>query len=293
MVQERNAIRIMTDTTAALPEEYLQERGAGLIHQVIIFGNETFLEEAELSYTQFLDRLRTSPVLPKTAAPPVPEAAAMLEALLREAQTVLCIHPSTDLSGTVRSVETAKANFFPEADIRVLDTRAIGGALGSMVRCAVEWAEAGVSADTIMQRLHSMIPRARTYFLVDTLEFLRRGGRIGGAASLLGNALRIKPILHLTDGRINAYEKVRTRSRALKLLADIVALECPRNGEAHLTLMHADAPESARWMAQALRDSLGLREIPLVELGAAITTHAGPGTLGVSFFAAATGDTEG
>jgi DegV family protein with EDD domain len=201
-----------------------------------------------------------------------------------EAGTVICIHPSTELSGTVRTVETAKEEAFPDADIRIIDTRVVGGNLASMVIKATEWAENGVEADEIMHRLHGLIPRARTFFMVDTLEFLHRGGRIGGASSLLGSALRIKPILHLTQGRIDVLEKVRTRHRAIERLIELVVANTTDADEAFLCVMHAEALDRAQHLVETFRQVFGVEEIPIYPLGAAITTHAGPGTLGVGFF---------
>ncbi len=129
-----------------------------------------------------------------------------------------------------------------------------------------------------------MIPRSRTHFLVTTLEYLRRGGRIGGASALVGGALQIKPILTLRDGHVDVLEKVRTESRALERLKELVERDRPRSPDGHLCVMHADAREAAEALALDLASRLGLATIPIYTLGAAITTHAGPGALGVGFF---------
>lgn len=279
-----SSVRILTDTTAVLPPEYIEAHMLEVIPQVIIFGQESFLEDFELSYPDFLQRLRSAKDLPKTAAPPVGEAVRSLEKYLSEAETVICIHPSTEVSGTVRSVQIAKEESFPSADVRIIDSRVIGGNLAEMVKLAVHWAEAGVEADEIERRILSMIPRATTYFLVDTLEYLHRGGRIGGASSLLGSALQIKPILHVIDGRVDAFEKVRTRHRAMERLIELVMMDLSTPEDAHLCVIHADAHDRAMKLIATFRQNLGVDEIPLYPLGAAITTHAGPGTLGVAFF---------
>lgn len=277
-------VRILTDTTAVLPADYIEAHNLEVIPQVIIFGQESYLEEVELTYPDFLQRLKRAADLPKTAAPPVGEAVKSLDKYLSEAETVICIHPSTEVSGTVRSVQTAKEESFPSADIRIIDTRVIGGNLAEMVKLAVDWAEAGLAADEIERRILTMIPRAVTYFLVDTLEYLHRGGRIGGASSLLGSALQIKPILHVVDGRVDAFEKVRTRRRALDRLIELVVQDFSTPEDAHLCVIHADAQDRAQDLIEIFRQRLGIKDIPLYPVGAAITTHAGPGTLGVAFF---------
>jgi len=278
-------IRIVTDTTAVLPQEYAAAHHVEVVPQIILFGQESFQEDYEISYSDFIRRLRSSPELPKTAAP---EPRRLIEAFRRqlaEAQTVIAIHPSTEVSGTVRSAITAKEEAFPDADIRVLDTRTVGSNLASMVIAAVEWAESGVPADEIMSRLQAMIPRGRIYFLVATLEYLHKGGRIGGASALVGSVLQIKPILQIKDGRVEPLEKVRTHHHALERLKELVIEQCPRSPSAHLSVMNADELEAAQRLAHEFETVLGFEHVPIYNVGASITTHGGPGILAAGFFA--------
>ena len=277
-------VRIVTDTTAVLPQEYTVAHHVEVVPQIILFGQESFQEDYELSYSEFIRRLRSASELPKTAAP---EPRLLIEAFRRqlaEAETVIAMHPSTDVSGTVRSAITAKEEAFPKADIRVIDTRTVGSNLASMVIDAVEWAESGVSADEIMNRLQAMIPRSRIYFLVATLEYLRKCGRIGGASALVGSVLQIKPILQLKDGRVEPLEKVRTHRHALERLKELVIAQCPRTPGAHLSVMNADELEAARRLAEEFKSKLGFERVPIYNVGASITTHGGPGILAASFF---------
>jgi DegV family protein with EDD domain len=275
-------VRIITDTTASLPADFLAAHPVEMIPQVVLFGEENFLEGQDITYTEFIRRLKASQQLPKTAAPPPGLMIAAYQRQLAEAQTILSIHPSSDVSGTIRSAETARESF-PSADIRILDTRTAGGNLATMVMLAVEWAENGVDADEIMKRLQAFIPRLRTYILVPTLEYLQKGGRIGGAAALLGVVLQIKPILEFKDGRIEPLEKVRTHMHAYERLVDLVVEHCPPSAEAHLCVMHADDLPEAQRLAADLSARLGTERIAIYTLGASITTHIGPGALGVGF----------
>ena len=279
-------VRILADTTAGLPQEFLRAHPIEVVPQVILFGEESLLEEVEISYPEFVRRLKAASELPKTAAPPPGEYIKSFRRELERAKCLLTVCPSADVSGTVRSALTAREEAFPAADIRVLDTRTVGGNLATMVQLAVGWAEQGMGPDPILTRLQAMIPRSRTYFMVTTLEYLRRGGRIGGASALVGGALQIKPILTLKDGHVDVLEKVRTESRALERLKELVERDCPRGPESHLCVMHADDREAAEALALDLGSRLGLATIPIYTLGAAITTHAGPGALGVGFFTA-------
>jgi DegV family protein with EDD domain len=283
-MRRASSVRIVTDTVASLPPEYLAEHPIPVIPQIVNFGEESFLENVQLTYPEFIRRLKSSAQLPKTAAPPPGEFMQVYGTLLREADTILSIHPSTDVSGTVRSALTAKETCFPNADIRVLDTRNVGCNLAAMVMDAVEWADQGVSADEIMSRLQSMIPRGRTYFVLATLEYLQKGGRIGGAAALIGSALQIKPILEIREGRVEPLEKIRTHNHALERLQELVIQACPRTPQAHLAVMHADDLARAQILAEKLKAALGFEKVPIYTVSASITTHGGPGALAVGFF---------
>lgn len=276
-------IRIVTDTTATLPEPYARVHQIEVVPQIIVFDNETFLEGATLSFDEFLRRLTSSPQLPKTAAPQTGDMIDAYRRQLEHADTILSIHPSSDVSGTVRSAQNAKLEF-PEADIRIIDTRTVGGNLATLVMLATEWIEQGIGADEIVARLMVRIPCGRIYFVVATLEYLQKGGRIGGASALIGTALQIKPILQLKDGHVEALERVRTHQRAIERLKELVIEQCPRTMSAHLCVMQADAEELAQKLAADLRTALGVADIPIYAMSASITTHAGPGTIGVGFF---------
>ena len=278
-------IKIVTDTTSALSYEYCQQHGVDLVPQIIRFGEETFLEGVELDEPSFLQRLKSSAQLPATAAP----APGMFDDAYRRAaeqgHPVLSLHPSSEVSATVVSAAVAR-DLYANADIRVIDTRTVAGCLGEAVKLAVEWRDAGCTIDSIEADLRSLIPRSRTYFLVATLEYLRRNGRIGGASNLIGSVLQIKPILQLSNGRVEPLDKVRTHQKALERLKELILTECPRTPEARLNVMHADAEGDAEQLRAELGTALGIKDIPMYSVGPAITTHGGPGTLGVGFFAA-------
>lgn len=278
-------VKIITDTTSGLPGQLAEEYDIPMLPQIIIFGEESYRDDTELDTPTFLEKLRASPTLPKTAAPPPNLYAPIFERLVAEGHTIICLHPSTELSGTVRSA-TVAARDFPDADIRVVDTRTIAGPLAAMVLLAARWAREGADADTILARVHDLMARQRIYFVVDTLEYLHKGGRIGGAKVLLGGLLQVKPILTLKDGRAEPLEQQRTKQRALARLRELVLEECPRSEDAHLCVMHADAEAEAQSLAAGFAAALGVPEVPIYEMPPAIVVHAGPGVLGVGFFAA-------
>ncbi len=275
-------VKIITDTTSCLSPEFARQHDIPIIPQVINFGDESFLEGVNMSIAEFMRRLQTSPELPKTAAPPPELFMKEFARLVPLGDPILCIHPSVDVSGTVRSAQVA-AQDFPGADIRIIDTRLVASPLGTLVQKAAEWAEAGLGANVIEARLRDLMARGRIYFLVATLEYLAKGGRIGGAAALVGSVLQIKPLLTFRDGKVDVLERERTHRRALGRLQELVVTQIPpENG--YLSVLQAGVPEQGRALAESLKVHLGLKDVPVYDMPPAIVTHGGPGILGAAFF---------
>jgi DegV family protein with EDD domain len=276
-------VHIITDTTSGLPEEMAARYDIPVIPQVIHFGQESFLECQEMDSKMFMERLQSSDVLPQTAAPPPELFQEHFQRFSADGEPILCIHPSSKVSGTVRSAMVARQEF-PEADIRVMDTLAVGAPLAWMVIRAAEWAAEGVDIDTIWARLEDMTARMRIYFTVDTLEYLQRGGRIGGAKALLGNLLHIRPILAWQDGQVEPLVNERTRKRALEHIMRLASEQAPRDRDPLFSVMHAAALDVAEQMAGQLRSEFGKASVMIMDLVPAIVTHGGPGTMGLGYF---------
>jgi len=276
-------IQIITDTTAVLSKEDIERYNIIVSPQIIHIDDETYLEGIEIDVPEFLEKLKRAKNLPKTAAPPPELFVKEFERFLNGNTTILCIHPSAEVSGTVRSA-TVAAQDFPQLDIRVIDTRLIASPLATLVLLAAQWAEEGVQADEIVSRISQMIKRCQVYFMVDTLEYLAKGGRIGGASALLGSVLQIKPILTFKDGRVELFEKERTYKRAFERMISIAEERIEKDKESYLSIMHAGAREQAQEMANRLSSRLSISNIPIYEMPPAIITHGGPGILGMAFF---------
>jgi DegV family protein with EDD domain len=276
-------INIITDTTSGLPKEISDRYDIPIIPQVINFGNKSYYEGVDIDNAAFMRMLKDSKELPKTAAPPPELFIKEIKRLAPQGGTIFCIHPSSEVSGTVRSAEMA-AKEFPGVDIRVIDTRTIGSPLATLVQLSAEWVAEGIEADAIEMQIKKLIPRNRIYFLVDSLEYLLKGGRIGGASALLGSVLQIKPILALKDGRVDQFEKERTKTRALTRLVELVKAQAARDGEAYISVMHAAVPDAAEKFAETLRQEFNLNHIPILDVPPAIVTHGGPGILAAAFF---------
>lgn len=275
---------IVADTTSGLPLELAARLGIPMIPQLVIFGENTYRDDTQLTTAGFLEKLRDSKILPKTAAPPPVLYNPIFEKASKSGETVIVVAPTGKMSGTLRSAETARQDF-PKADIRIIDTLTIAGCLGSLVLSAYDLNQKGKSSAEIESYLRNMIPRSRTYFVVDTLEYLQKGGRIGAAKALLGTILQVKPILQLKDGVAAPFEQERTKKRATGRLIEIACEQVANSPDAHLCVMHIDAEEEAQAMCAELKNRLNIPNIPIYILPPAIVVHAGPKALAVGFFA--------
>ncbi|HVP20739.1 MAG TPA: DegV family protein [Anaerolineaceae bacterium] len=279
-------IKIIADTLSCIPPAEAHDLGIAYVPQIIQFGaDESYRDDSEIDSATFLKKLRLASSLPQTAAPPPALYTHIYEQYAAEGHTMLVICPSAQVSGTFRSAEVA-AQDFPQADIRIIDTKSIASSLGQMVRLANEWASQGVDADSIVARVNEMATRDRIMFIVDTLEYLQKGGRIGKARAFVGSLLQVKPILAFHDGQTEPVEQQRTKRRAIARLCELVLETCPRSPESYISILQGDALDDAEFLAEYFKKCLGITNIPIFFLPPAILVHSGPGAVGVSYFVA-------
>ncbi|HML39883.1 MAG TPA: DegV family protein [Bellilinea sp.] len=276
-------VTLVTDTTSSIPVEEAERLGIPYIPQIIVFGDQTYRDDTEIDIATFLKKLRESVALPKTAAPPPVLYHPVYEKFGTEGNTIIVLTPSGELSGTYRSATTA-AQEFPQADIRVIDTKTIGSGLAALVLMTNDWINDGLSADDIVERVNQYINRQKVYFVVDTLTYLYKGGRIGGAKMLFGSLLQVKPILELRNGRTEAAESQRTKKRAIARLKELIYTDCARSEDPHLGIMHGDIEAEARELAEEFKATLGIKSVGIYNLPPAVLVHAGPGVLAVTYF---------
>lgn len=276
-------IKIIADTTCCIPVEKLQELGIDFLPQIITFENKSYRDDFELSMEAFLEKLRASKNLPGTAAPPPALYNAIYERILNAGDIALVLAPSAKLSGTFRSA-TVAAEEFNSDRIYIIDTQTIAGNLGTLVLKAKEWVEKGMSISELIEHVEELAARDQTYFLVPTMEYLHKGGRIGGASKLIGTLLQIVPILTLRDGGIEVYDKVRSIKQATSNLVELNASICENNPDAHLTIGQGDSQELLDKVSSQLQDLLKLDEVPSYIAPPAIVVHAGPGLVVTSCF---------
>ncbi len=278
-------VTIVADTTSSIPVPEAKAMGIPYIPQIIVFGDQTYRDDTEMDSKTFIKRLRESSSLPKTAAPPPVLYHPVFEEYGKDHNTIIVITPSAELSGTFRSAEIA-AQDFPDMDIRIIDSRTIGSGLASIIYQANRWVKQGMEPDALEAHIKEMCSRQKVYFIVDTLEYLFKGGRIGGAKMLMGSLLQVKPILTLVDGHTEAVENQRTKKKAVQRLKEIVHGDCPQCEESFLALMHGGIPVEAQALADELKQEMNIEEVGIFDLPPAILVHAGPGVIAASFFTA-------
>jgi DegV family protein with EDD domain len=276
-------IRIIADTTCGLPVSFLEQMGIDVLPQIITFGGISYRDDHEIDTPTFLLKLKASANLPGTAAPPPILYRPIYEKHANSGDSMLVITPSSEISGTFRSASVA-AEEFPGADIHIIDSRTIAGGLGMLVLQANKWAHEGMQMETLKANLLSMASREKLYFIVDTLEYLQKGGRIGKAESLIGGILQIKPILFISDGKVAPYDKQRTKKNALDSIFHLVVKICQNEHDPHLTISHCGDEKTAQIMRQRFLEVLDVPEIPIYLVPPAIVVHGGPGILEVSCF---------
>ena len=276
-------INIIADTLCGIPREEQAKLGIPFVSMVIIIDGQSYRDMIDIDTPTFLKKLKTSIVLPKTAAPQPEDYIPLFRKLAQKGDTAIVITASKEISMTYRSAWIARQEF-PDADIRVVDTRTVGGGLGSIVLQALFWVKAGWDADRIVAGINWMAQRERMFFLVDTLVYLQKGGRIGGAAALIGTVLQIKPILTLHDGKVEPYEKIRTKSAALNRIKELVNGGCPRKPQAWLSVSQCSALKTATDLATDFKKSMGFKYVPIYLVPPAIVVNTGPNILSVSFF---------
>ncbi len=277
------AVRVVTDSTANLPKELAASLHVHVVPLRVLFGNEAYADGVDLTDEEFYRRLREAKVLPRTSQPSAGEFAEVYRRLAREGASVISIHISGKLSGTVASAEAARL-MLPEAEITVIDTLSVSMGLGLLVLRAAQAAQDGRSHGEIVQLVNQLSPRVRVMFVVDTLEYLQRGGRIGGAAALVGSLLSLKPILGVRDGRVEALEKVRTKAKAVERMLALMEEEVSAGARLHAAVLHGQAPAEAAALTERLKARFQPVEVFSSDVGPVLATHAGPGVVGIAFY---------
>ena len=273
------AVRIVTDSTCDLPQETIDRLGITVVPLTVYFGDEAFLDKVEIDAAAFMARLSSGGALPKTSQPSVEQFRAAFEKVTADGSDVVTVVVSAKLSGTLNSATLATREVSGGERIALVDSELTSLALGLVVIEAAEAAAAGKTKDEVVEVAKRAAERTKVYLMVDTLEFLQRGGRIGRAGSLLGSILSIKPLLWLKDGAVEPLERIRTRGKAVERLFEI-ATEKP-NAKAVFVGSAGDL-ESARALADRISAALPNASMMVGDLGPVVSVHTGPRALGLA-----------
>ena len=275
-------VAIVTDSTGYIPNDLIAQYDIPIAPLVVIWGEETLRDDIDIKPVEFYNRLKTAKVMPSTSQPPVPEFTSIFEKLHGDGYQILAILISNLLSGTIASAVQAKKNL-PDANIEIFDSQSTAMAMGFQVLAAARAAAEGASLAECLAVAEKTRTNSGVIFAVDTLEFLHRGGRIGGASRYLGTALQLKPLLTLEEGKIEALERVRTKKKAQARLSDIVVERIAGKPNIRLATLHANAADDANTLLEKTAGRLDVAEKVYSEVSPVIGTHVGPGTVGLAY----------
>jgi DegV family protein with EDD domain len=273
-------LRIVTDSSAGLPDDLVEKYRVEVVPLNVHFGRTSFREGVNIDNAQFYQMLAQAEELPTTSQPSPGQFHEVYSRLIANGDQVISIHISGQLSGTFQSAMAARG-MLPNAEITVIDSLSVSMGQGLIVLAASEAARKGRDHDDVVSLVKKAIRGTHVIFVVDTLEYLQKGGRIGGAAALLGTLLSLKPLLEIRDGHVEPLERVRTRRKAIKRAMEVLEERFDGQGPLRLFVLHAECSEEANQLAQNMRDRLPCTSVRVAELGPTLGTHGGPGTLGV------------
>ena len=277
-------VAIVTDSTSYIPKELAEKYQIAIAPQVLIWGEETFLDGVDIQPVEFYQKLKNAKVMPSTSQVSPASLKSIYSDLLENDFDILNILLSHKLSGTIASAYQAK-EMFPDARIEIVDSYTVAMALGFLALETAKMAAQGADIDECIKFVEEARANTGVVFAVDTLEFLHRGGRIGGGARFIGSALNIKPILEIQEGKVEALERVRTRKKSLRRLIELIEARAGGQKPLRLATIHANAAEEAKPLLNEATKTLGAEESVFSEVSPVVGTHTGPGTIGLAYLA--------
>lgn len=279
-------VALVTDSTSYIPKDLRDQNPITVVPQVVIWEGQTYEDDVTITPGQFYTRLRTAKVMPSTSQVSVVNMHKAFSTLLEQGFDVLGIFVSEKLSGTYQSAVQGRDQLTSgQEKVEIIDSETTAMALGFMVLQVARAAAEGASLPECRALAEKARQHVGVYLTVETLEFLHRGGRIGGAQRFLGTALNLKPILAIQDGRVEPVERVRTRAKALDRVVELVAEKCAGKSPIRLATLHADSEADARVMLDKITSQVNPVESVFAAVSPAVGVHAGPGTVGLAWMA--------
>lgn len=279
---DHKKVAIVTDGACSITPARGEELGLHIAPVYVTFDEKTYQAGVDLDEKEFYRLLSASKKLPKTAQPTAADFLNWYEKMAEEADEIIAIVISHHMSATLQSAEMARDQF-KKAPVHIVDSESVSLGLGMMAMEAAKAAQRGADAQAVLQIVERMRQNINVIFTVDTLEYLYKGGRIGGATAFLGSTLNIKPILYIKDGRIEPLERQRTRKRSVSRLLELME-EKVGNQKVSVAVLHGNVPEEAHQLQEAIRERFNCDELITSDMGPVIGVHAGPGTLGLVFY---------
>jgi len=279
----KTRVAVVVDSTACVPADIARRHNLHVIPQVLNWEGRSLLDGMDISPSDFYERLRTARTMPTTSQPSVGSFVNFFSRVAETAESIVAVLISEQLSGTLASARAA-AQALPGNPIEIIDSRSTSMGLGFMALAAAHAAAQGLSQAEVAAAARALIPGMRVLFVVDTLEFLHRGGRIGGARRLVGSMLSIKPVLHLQDGRIEPLESVRTKRKAIERLLATAEAETQGRSPRYVAVIDAAASETEA-LCDAVTTRLMPQELVKAQISPVVGAHTGPGTIGLAYFA--------
>ncbi len=278
-------IALVTDSTCSIPKDLVEKYEITVAPQILIWGKESFEDGVDITPSEFYKRLAKASVMPSTSQVTVSKFLEIYQRLLDQDHQILTILISSKLSGTVNSAIQAKSMLPAEAPIEIIDSNSTAMAMGFHLLTVARAIKQGATLPECVELAQKALLQTGVFFAVDTLEFLHRGGRIGGANRFLGTALNFKPILELRDGRVEAAEQVRTRKKSLSRIVELVVEQIGGRTPVRLASLHANAPEDAQIVLKEASEKLNPIETYFSEVSPVIGANAGPGVVGLVYMA--------
>lgn len=282
-----NHVKIVTDSSANLPENLRQQLDVTVIPLQAIFGKTVYRDGVDLTNEKFFEMLPVAKEHPTTSQPSAGEFVELYKPLLEAGKEIVSLHLPSKLSGTYASACAAKTELEHQlkkaVPLTIVDTPWISMALGMLCIVAAQAAAAGKSRDDVIAAVNAIIPKLNLIFVLDTLEYLKRGGRIGGASAMLGTLLNFKPMLEIKGGVVTPLEKPRSRAKALRRLIEIME-QRTAGKPVHVGILHAQAPQDAAALEQEIRQKFECKKVYLSQIGPALGVHVGPNALGLAFY---------
>jgi DegV family protein with EDD domain len=272
-------IKIVTDSTADVPEELLERYDIRVVPVNIQFGTETYQEGIDIDRLTFYQKLEGD-IIPTSSQPSPGQFVDVYRPLAEDGHSIISIHVTSKHSGTYQSAVLAKS-MLPEADIQVFDSLSISMGTGYQVLAATRAAEEGKSMGEIIQVLKGIRSRMYLYITPATLKYLQKSGRVGKLAGALGSLLNVKPIIKLEDGELEAFQNVRTRSKAIDRLVELTEEAVGTTEPVKLAIAHAQVPSEAEKLRERLENTFNCDEMHVVDLACSLTVHGGPGIIGI------------